>query len=131
MVFQDYNGSLVPGDTDGIVDIFRVELKPHTLSIGPVAGDGIVSVAEAAAPVAINGTSDLVGAAVRILIDGAQFGSATVAADGSWSTSFNPFALTQGKHSILATLSDECGRDRCGRQHRHHRGDPSGRAHLR
>jgi Tol biopolymer transport system component len=108
VVFADGSPNLVPGDTNGLPDIFRMPLTPHNLSIA-LAGGGIVTAAEAGAPVDIHGTSDVIGGAVRVLIDGVPAATATVAADGTWSTSVAVASLAQGRQSILATVSDSAG----------------------
>jgi len=110
VVFEDNYANQFPGDTNGVPDIYRVALTPpHTLAIAPVAGDGIISAAEAGAPIPVHGTSDAIGGSVRVLVDGIQTGTATVAADGTWTSDNVLDALAQGTHSILATVTDIAG----------------------
>jgi hypothetical protein len=55
----------------------------------------------------INGTSDLIGGTVTIVIDGKTF-TATVDEDGTWSVNITP-ALTDGEYTFTASITDEAG----------------------
>ncbi|WP_240933129.1 Ig-like domain-containing protein [Diaphorobacter sp. HDW4B] len=93
-----------------IVDI-TPPAKPAPAQIMDNAGDVTGAVASGGvmddpAPV-IKGTGEA-GAKVKIFDNGTQVGTAVVGADGTWS--YQPStALTEGNHSITATLTDKAG----------------------
>lgn len=87
--------------------ILRATTTVPVLTLGPVAGDNLVSAAEAASVVSIGGLSDQVGGTVTVTLDGAALGGATVASDGSWSVGASLGALAQGGHTLAATVQGD------------------------
>ncbi|POP41210.1 hypothetical protein CHU33_23865 [Superficieibacter electus] len=97
--------------------------SPFTLTVDITAPDApaIVSITDDIAPVTgvigngsatndarptLSGTGEA-GATLRILDNGAQIGTTTVAANGSWS--FTPATLAQGSHNLTVTATDAAG----------------------
>ncbi|MCD1125322.1 Ig-like domain-containing protein [Jinshanibacter sp. LJY008] len=84
-----------------------------TLTLDPVSGDGYLNAAEATAPLTLSGTSTHVeqGQTVTLTLNGISY-SATVAADGSWSTTV-PVAdldnIVDGSYQVTAVVSDTAG----------------------
>nr|WP_321206113.1 Ig-like domain-containing protein [Limnobaculum sp. M2-1] len=84
-----------------------------TLTVSPVSGDGYLNAAEAGLPLTLSGTSTNVeeGQIVTLTLNGISY-SATVTADGSWSTTVSVADLnniTDGTYQVLATVSDAAG----------------------
>ncbi|MBK5073612.1 Ig-like domain-containing protein [Budviciaceae bacterium CWB-B4] len=84
-----------------------------TLTVSPVSGDGYLNATEAGSPLTLSGTSTHVeeGQVVTLTLNGISY-SATVAADGSWSTTV-PVAdlddIVDGAYSVEASVSDIAG----------------------
>ncbi|MBK5144272.1 Ig-like domain-containing protein, partial [Budviciaceae bacterium BWR-B9] len=82
-------------------------------TVSPVSGDGYLNAAEAGLPLTLSGTSTNVeeGQIVTLTLNGISY-SATVTADGSWSTTVSVADLnniTDGTYQVLATVSDAAG----------------------
>lgn len=88
-----------------------VDTTAPTLTISPVAGDGIINAAEAKATVAISGTSSAIGATVTVVFHGKTY-TGTVQSDGRWSVNVpasDLVGLADGSQAISATVSDSAG----------------------
>ncbi|OVZ98202.1 adhesin [Yersinia frederiksenii] len=88
-----------------------VDTTAPTLTISPVAGDGIINAAETKATVAISGTSTAIGATVSVVFNGKTY-TGTVQSDGSWSVNVPASALVglaDGSQSISATVTNSAG----------------------
>lgn len=88
-----------------------VDTTAPTLTLSPVAGDGIINASEAKMPVAISGTSSAIGATVTVTFHGKTY-TGTVQSDGRWSVNVPASALVglaDGSQSISATVSDSAG----------------------
>src|SRR5207249_5039755 len=84
-----------------------VDTVAPTVAIGTVAGDDKVNAAEATSSLAVSGTSTAeAGQLVTVKIDGTSVGTATVLANGTWSTTVNATGLSQGAHSFTADVSE-------------------------
>ncbi|WP_029593402.1 Ig-like domain-containing protein [Franconibacter pulveris] len=84
-----------------------------TLTVSPVAGDDIINAAEAGAGVAVSGTANPADAGLTVIValNGVIY-SATVQADGTWSTTLpaaNLAALADGAYTLNASLTDAAG----------------------
>ncbi|WP_338463745.1 Ig-like domain-containing protein [Franconibacter daqui] len=84
-----------------------------TLTVNPVAGDDIINAAEAGAGVAVSGTANPAdaGLTVTLALNGVIY-SATVQADGTWSTTIpaaDLAALADGAYTLNASLTDAAG----------------------
>jgi Tol biopolymer transport system component len=104
VVFQTSAQNL-DGEASSAPDIARATTADAAISFDPVANDGIVNAAEAAAPVTFSGESDSVGAVVQIALDSAgnPVGTATVGADGHWALTADVSGLSDGAHTEIAT----------------------------
>lgn len=94
------------GATAGNSTVLRATTAAPTLTLNPIAGDNVIDGNEAAAPVAISGTSNALGQTVTVSLDTAAtvLGTATVQNDGSWSLSVAPGTISQGAHTAIATV---------------------------
>ncbi|MCK1970399.1 Ig-like domain-containing protein [Franconibacter sp. IITDAS19] len=84
-----------------------------TLTVNPVAGDDIINAAEAGAGVAVSGTANPADAGLTVIValNGVNY-SATVQADGTWSTTIpaaDLAALADGAYTLNASLTDAAG----------------------
>jgi ribosomal 50S subunit-recycling heat shock protein len=98
-------------------EVFNVDLNIPSPSITnlPFGADNVLNIAEAAAPITLQGTTGLPGAGqtVKVVIDvnGTSY-NATVAVDGSWTLALPAGALsglTGTDHSISVTATDASG----------------------
>ncbi|UJD88504.1 Ig-like domain-containing protein [Rahnella aquatilis] len=100
------------GNHSSITTPVTVDTVAPTLVINPLAGDGQISLAEAAGALTLTGTASSAdsGRTVNITIDGHPF-TAIVGADGAWSTSIPAGTLSglNGDFPISATLTDAAG----------------------
>lgn len=101
------------GNSNNTTGSVIVDFTAPTLTVGPISSDNIVNYQEAADGFTLNGTASVseVGREV-ILTIGAQTYTATVLADGSWSTNIPAGAfsvLLDGTHQIVANLTDVAG----------------------
>ncbi|HDL6616629.1 TPA: Ig-like domain-containing protein [Yersinia enterocolitica] len=88
-----------------------VDTTAPTLTLSPVAGDGIINAAEAKATVVIGGTSSAIGATITVVFNGKTY-TGTVQSDGRWSVDVPASALVglkDGSQSISATVSNSAG----------------------
>ncbi|MCP2233761.1 Ig-like domain-containing protein [Erwinia aphidicola] len=90
----------------------QVDTAAPTLTINTIAGDNVLNGAEAGADVAIGGTSTAeAGQQVTLTLNGQTF-TASVAADGTWSTTLpaaSAGALADGTYTVSASVSDIAG----------------------
>ena len=102
--------------TDAAGNVSAEGLRPAQIATAPaaptidiVAGDGVVSGAEAAAGVAVSGSGES-GATVSVTW-GSTVKTSSVAADGSWSVLFGTaeIPVTQGASLVQTTLSNATG----------------------
>ncbi|WP_459176032.1 Ig-like domain-containing protein [Ewingella americana] len=92
---------------------FTVNSTLSGIAINPISGDGNVSATEAAAGITISGTTADVaaGTAVVVTLNGQNY-NATVAADGTWTTTVPSAALnalTDGPNLVSVSTTDEAG----------------------
>jgi hypothetical protein len=109
IAFDSVATNLVPGDNNSIADTFLRRLVSDTLVLDPIAGDDHITLAERSAALAVHGTATVLGGDVTVMIDGATVATATVASDGTWSTTLDVTALSGGRHSFVATVRDGPG----------------------
>jgi hypothetical protein len=114
IVFEAGASDLVAGDTNGVLDIFETQLIPHTVAFAPVTGDNAINAAELSASLPISGSSSAIGGSVKVLVDGVQVGTSTVAANGTWSSTIDTTTLAQGSHNLVASVTDGAGRTASG-----------------
>ncbi|KYP85534.1 BNR/Asp-box repeat domain protein, partial [bacteria symbiont BFo1 of Frankliniella occidentalis] len=85
----------------------EVDTAAPTLTINTIAGDNVLNGAEAGADVAIGGTSTAeAGQQVTLTLNGQSY-TASVAADGTWSTTIpaaSAGALTDGTYTVSASV---------------------------
>jgi VCBS repeat-containing protein len=109
-VFSTDDPSLVPGDTNGLQDVFlRRLIATNTLTFDPVTGDNHITSAERSATMLVHGTTTVHGGALTVRIDGSAVATTTVAADGTWSATIDGTALTGGRHAFSATVQEATG----------------------
>ncbi|MDN0087059.1 Ig-like domain-containing protein [Yersinia nurmii] len=90
-----------------------VDTVAPTLTVSPLAGDGILDGAELTQPLVVNGTASAgdAGQTVTVGFNGQTY-TTTVGSDGSWSVTIPPSALTgisEGAHPVTVTVSDAAG----------------------
>ncbi|PIJ48405.1 adhesin, partial [Erwinia sp. OLMDLW33] len=89
-----------------------VDATAPTLTINTIAGNNVLNGAEAGADVAIGGTSTAeAGQQVTLTLNGQTY-TASVAADGTWSTTLpaaSAGALADGTYTVSASVSDIAG----------------------
>ncbi|CAM3518978.1 MULTISPECIES: Ig-like domain-containing protein [Yersinia] len=105
----DAGGNPVSGSVDLGIYIHNLPV----VSVGPLFGDGVVNIAEAAVNQTITGSTGINGAGqkVSITVGGGTY-TGIVAADGSWSVTLPSAALqglNQGSQSLIVTVSDAAG----------------------
>ena len=85
--------------------VLRATTTGPALAFNPVTGDDVLDAGELGAPVTFSGTSDAIGGTVQVSLDTAanSIGTATVAADGTWSLSAAVGTLAGGAHTEIAT----------------------------
>ncbi|WP_047608344.1 Ig-like domain-containing protein [Rahnella aquatilis] len=100
------------GNHNSITTPVTVDTVAPVLMINPLAGDGQISLAEAAGALTLSGTATAAdaGRTVTITIDGNTF-TAVVGDNGAWSTQIPAGTLTglNGDFPISATLTDTAG----------------------
>lgn len=108
LAFTSAATTLVPGDTNGLTDIYLRALAPDSITIDPVTGDDRIDASELAARVPIGGRSTAIGGEVTVRIGTRTVATAVVEADGTWSTSFDasPFA---GRRTLIASVESKFG----------------------
>jgi hypothetical protein len=108
-VFTAYDGTLVAGDTNQANDIFVRVLQPYFINLDPIAGTNLLGSSGVSAATIVSGHSDLIGATVNIQLDTATVATASVLADGSWSTVINTLLLADGTDTVWGTITDPFG----------------------
>ncbi|AVF34397.1 Ig-like domain-containing protein [Rahnella sikkimica] len=102
----------VAGNSASAANTAEVDASAPALTLNVIAGDNVLNSAEAAANVVLSGTSTAeAGQIVTITLNGQTY-TATVAADGTWSTSVPAAvasALADGTYAISATVTDIAG----------------------
>ena len=85
--------------------VLRATTTGPALAFNPVTGDDVLDAGELGAPVTFSGTSDAIGGTLQVSLDTAanSIGTATVAADGTWSLSAAVGTLAGGAHTEIAT----------------------------
>ena len=99
------------GNTSAVNGSVDIDLTPPTLTLGAVAGDNIVNVAESAEVITLTGNSDATGQTVTITLNN-QVWTTTVGNDGNWSLDLPAGALAgvpAGAYTLTATVSDAAG----------------------
>ncbi|WP_168195811.1 Ig-like domain-containing protein [Nissabacter sp. SGAir0207] len=101
------------GQTSQTTIPLTVDKTPPTLSVTPIAGDGVIDATEASQPLTVSGTASTseAGQPVTVSFNGVTY-SGTVAADGSWSLTIPAEALSglaDGGYLITTSLSDAAG----------------------
>ncbi|MGY2940210.1 ribosomal 50S subunit-recycling heat shock protein [Ewingella americana] len=102
----------VAGNSQTISDNVPVDTLAPTLTINPLAGDGQISLAEAATALILSGTASIseAGREVTITLNNETY-TATVGPNGVWSVELPAGALNNlnGDFVVNATLSDTAG----------------------
>lgn len=102
----------VAGNSQTISDNVPVDTLAPTLTINPLAGDGQISLAEAATALILSGTASIseAGREVTITLNNETY-TATVGPNGVWSVELPAGALNNlnGDFVVNATLSDAAG----------------------
>lgn len=99
------------GNTNSKVTAITVDTLAPELSVGPIAGDGVINASEAAANIPVFGTSNEVGATVNVVINGQTY-STTVGPSGSWSVDIPANTLNllaDGSYPISISIQDSVG----------------------
>lgn len=97
------------GNSTTTTDVLVVDTEAENLTFDPVEGDDVVNIDEASDGLTISGTSEA-GATVSVDLEG-QVVETTVAADGTWTVSFDADALPGGTYDTIvrATVTDAAG----------------------
>ena len=104
------DAALVADDTNGTSDIYGTSLAtPPQIAIDAVTGNDRLGAAEISNHVAVTGTSDAIGQTMTLLVDGAPLPGVIVAADGTWSTTFDATGFTDGVHRLQAQVTNALG----------------------
>ncbi|MFO6298552.1 Ig-like domain-containing protein [Rahnella selenatireducens] len=102
----------VAGNSASAANTAEVDASAPTLTINVIAGDNVLNSAEAGADVVLSGTSTAeAGQTVTITLNGQTY-TATVAADGTWSTAVpaaDAAAMADGTYPVSATVTDIAG----------------------
>lgn len=101
------------GNTATVVSTATADFTSPVLTVNPVTGDGYVSIAEAAGPLAITGTASLseAGRTVSVTLNGVTY-TGTVLPNGQWSISVPAGALSavaNGQYPLTVEISDAAG----------------------
>ncbi|TPW42840.1 Ig-like domain-containing protein [Mixta tenebrionis] len=100
------------GNTSTVESSVTVDTTPPTLSVDAIAGDNRVNAAEAAAPIAISGSTDAgEGQTVTVSLNG-QSWTTQVDASGNWTLELPAGALAginSGDYPFSVTVSDAAG----------------------
>jgi large repetitive protein len=95
------NGTLVVQVGTELVEL---NFASPVVTLDTVAGDNVVNGAEKSAPVTLSGTSDQVGGLVELFSSGVRVATATVAMDGSWTTTADFSLIPDGARSLSARV---------------------------
>ncbi|MGO2460303.1 MAG: Ig-like domain-containing protein [Ewingella sp.] len=101
------------GNSTTINSNVTVDLSAPTLTVNPLAGDGIVSSAEAAAAIELTGTASVseAGKTITVTLNGATY-TGVVGGDGSWTVNIPAGVLNgvaSGQYPLSVSLTDEAG----------------------
>ena len=100
------------GNTSNVTAPITVDFSAPTLTIGTIAGDGLVNAAEAEAAITVSGTTTAEeGQVVTITLNGQTY-TATVGATGGWTLDLPAGALAginSGNYTLTATVTDAAG----------------------
>jgi len=100
------------GNTSNVTAPITVDFSAPTLTIGAIAGDGLVNAAEAQAAITVAGTTTAEeGQVVTITLNGQTY-TATVGATGGWTLDLPAGALagiSNGSYTLTATVTDAAG----------------------
>lgn len=101
------------GNTSSVSVPVTVDTVAPTVSLNPVAGDGIINAAEADAVIAVSGTTNAteVGQTVTVSIGGHTY-TGIVAAGGAWTVNIPADALesvANGQYTLTASITDAAG----------------------
>ncbi|MGP9417938.1 Ig-like domain-containing protein [Ewingella sp. AOP9-I1-14] len=101
------------GNSTTINSNVTVDLSAPTLTVNPLAGDGIVSSAEAAAAIELTGTASVseAGKTITVTLNGATY-TGVVGGDGSWKVNIPAGVLNgvaSGQYPLSVSLTDEAG----------------------
>ena len=85
IAFTGYANNNVPGDTNQATDVFlrRLDIS-GTMTLDPIAGNDAISSSERSAALAVSGSTTLHDGTISVRIDGVEYGTATVGANGHW-----------------------------------------------
>jgi len=89
-----------------------VDTTPPTLSVGTIAGDGVINASEQNQPLALSGQAEALST-ITVVINGVTYHSAADAS-GSWSVNVDPATLqglSDGKYDISITARDSGGNE--------------------
>ncbi|MGP3593665.1 Ig-like domain-containing protein [Vagococcus sp. WN89Y] len=104
---KDATGNTITGPGTFIVDT-----APPTISVNPVAQDGIINAAEHNRVLVLSGSTDAQpGQVVTLSLNGKSY-TATVASDGTWQATVDASdvqALTEGDKTLSVSVSDKAG----------------------
>ncbi|MGL5388968.1 MAG: Ig-like domain-containing protein [Serratia sp. (in: enterobacteria)] len=101
------------GNSSTLNTTVTVDATAPTLTVGLVAGDDVLNAAEVLVAQSVSGTASIAdaGRTVTLTLNGKTY-TAVVQPNGSWSTSLPAAdlqALSDGSHSLVATLTDAAG----------------------
>src|SRR5476649_1267817 len=90
------------GNSSTISPTVSVDLTAPTLTVNPISGDGLISVAEAHADIAVTGTASIseAGRTVTLTLNGVSY-TGTVLGNGNWSITIPADALTGHANGVL------------------------------
>lgn len=100
----------VAGNSTSANSSLAVDLTAPALSVAPIAGDGVLNVAEQAQPLTVSGTGEN-GAAISVTFQGAEY-LTTVGSNGQWSLDIPADALaglTNGNYTVTVVSTDLAG----------------------
>lgn len=99
------------GNANTLNSQFKVDTLAPGLTVAPIATDNIINGAEAAASIAINGTSTEIGAGVKVTVGGQTY-TGVVQPNGSWSLNIPAGALaslSDGTYGVTTQIQDAAG----------------------
>ncbi len=109
VAFEDFATDLVANSPGNGENIFLRDLQPAVITIAPIGTNDLLGVADLNPTQMVTGTSDQIGATVKVWLDGLSVTSAIVQADGTWSTSIDTVGLADGTHQMWASVKDALG----------------------
>jgi autotransporter passenger strand-loop-strand repeat protein len=107
VVFNVFGTTHLTGDPAvNFEEVFERDLRPHSITVAPIGAADVLGAADLKASQPVSGTSDLIGSTVSVWLDGSVVNTATVQADGSWSSGINTLNLSNGRHQLSASMVD-------------------------